>query len=107
MPKSIDKQDVQNCRLLLAFLENSFRGATINNLKIDALIQSLKNVLAASQPIDRAENIMNQKELDDFLDNATHAVANLYCKTSGEQLQEKELYALNDLITEFFQRRKQ
>jgi len=47
MPKSIDKQDVQNCRLLLAFLEKSFRGATIGNLKIDDLAQSLRAVIAA------------------------------------------------------------
>lgn len=43
----VNPQDIQNCRLLLTFLENSFRGATIGNLKIDDLTKSLKNIFAA------------------------------------------------------------
>lgn len=49
---------------------------------------------------------MDQKQLDAFLDDATHAVAELYHKASGKQIDDKDLYALNDLLTEFFQKRE-
>jgi hypothetical protein len=47
-------RDLRNCALLLAFLQNSFRGAVIGDLRMDDLTQSFKNLLesvwGAEQP---------------------------------------------------------
>jgi len=41
-----NRQDFANCLLLLAFLQQSFAGATIGNLNMDDAIKSFENILA-------------------------------------------------------------
>jgi len=41
-------------------------------------------------------------EFDDFLDDATHHVADMWSKSSGETLTIDQLYKLNDLLTQHF-----
>ena len=45
---------------------------------------------------------MTFEELDDFLDDATHVIADLYEKRGGLPLTTNELYFLNDALTDFF-----
>jgi hypothetical protein len=53
-PSRPTPRDLRNCALLLAFLQRSFRGAVIGDLRMDELTQSLKNLLeslwGAEQP---------------------------------------------------------
>lgn len=47
---------------------------------------------------------MDTKIFDEFLDDATHAVRDLWeTASAGQKLGENETYALNDLLTAFFQ----
>ena len=39
------RRDLRNCALLLGFLEKSFHGGVMGDLKMDELTQSFKNVL--------------------------------------------------------------
>lgn len=39
---------------------------------------------------------MDGEQFDDFLDDATHAVADLWEKNGGESMKINEKYALND-----------
>lgn len=43
---------------------------------------------------------------DQFLDDATHAVHNMWCARGGSECGSGELYALNDAITAFFSGKK-
>jgi hypothetical protein len=45
---------------------------------------------------------MNTKQFDTFLDDATHAVRDMWENIGGRELGENEQYALNDLLTQFF-----
>ena len=48
---------------------------------------------------------MDDQIRDDFLDDATHAVNELWEKVGGERLPLEDLYSLNDLLTSFFAHR--
>jgi hypothetical protein len=45
---------------------------------------------------------MDNERFDGFLDDAAHAVADLWEKNGGERIGDRELYTLNDLLTQFF-----
>lgn len=49
------------------------------------------------------EVINDDESFDNFLDDATHAVRGMWEDRGGEKLGEEETYALNDLLTAFFQ----
>lgn len=48
---------------------------------------------------------MEGERLDRFLDDATHAVADLWERRGGLALSLDDKYALNDALTQFFQGR--
>jgi hypothetical protein len=48
-PRKPEKKDLDNCIFLLAFLKQSFAGATIGNLKIDDLAVSLEKLIESAQ----------------------------------------------------------
>jgi hypothetical protein len=43
-----------------------------------------------------------EDEMDEFLNEATHQVHDLWKKAGGEELDSDKLYRLNDLLTDFF-----
>lgn len=45
---------------------------------------------------------MNNDKFDEFLDDATHDAADRWQKAGGKRLNTEELYALNDLLTAYF-----
>ena len=47
---------------------------------------------------------MDGEQFDDFLDDATHAVDDLWEKNGGESMKINEKYALKDLLAHFFER---
>lgn len=47
--------------------------------------------------------LYNVSTYDDFLDDAVHAVNELWLKAGGQILVDEELYDLNNKIQEFFQ----
>ena len=49
---------------------------------------------------------MNEDTFDDFLDEATHEVEKIWWYNGGKELTTDELYALNDLLTQFFADKK-
>ena len=53
-----------------------------------------------------APPITTDDGFDQFLDDATHAVHNMWCARGGSECGSGELYALNDAITAFFSDKK-
>jgi hypothetical protein len=45
---------------------------------------------------------MNIEELDDFLDDATHAVCDLYGAATGHKVDSEFLHSINDALDELF-----
>lgn len=48
----------------------------------------------------------NEEHYDNFLDEATHKVADMWSERGGTQLSTDELHSLNDLLTSFFDSRR-
>lgn len=49
---------------------------------------------------------MDNEIFDDFLNEATWAVRDLWEKVSKTKIKDDELYALNDVLTQFFADKK-
>ena len=70
----------------------------------DALWQFHAEAQSKPAKLDK-KTTMNDDEFDEFLNDATHAVADLWAEVSGQTLTnaKNELYDLNDLLTAFFE----
>lgn len=52
------------------------------------------------------ETVTSEDGFDNFLDDATHTVHNLWLSYKGRPLNSDELYALNDALTAYFSDKK-
>jgi hypothetical protein len=50
---------------------------------------------------------LTNNSFDEFLNEATHAVHDLWVKAGGKKLDTDELYDLNDTLTAFFSSRRE
>jgi hypothetical protein len=50
---------------------------------------------------------MTDEAFDEFLNDATLAVRDIWEKASGDKMRETEIYALNDVLTAFFNDKKE
>ena len=47
-------------------------------------------------------NVKDQNDFDEFLDDATHAIGNMWHRRGGRPLTSEELYEINDWLTAYF-----
>lgn len=65
-------------------------------------LKKIKKITADSKKIEHTIKRYKPDTEHEFLDNATHAVKDVWERVSGRKLSENELYALNDAIAAFF-----
>lgn len=122
-PKSADDDDATDCPQHCGSHENCLEAEVLpsgtkigkligTNLTSDGIEYVKEQVAEGGEVadfwreqfdyIDFPKNVNNPSDYDDFLDDATHAVHDMWVERGGKKLDTDDLYALNDVLTEFF-----